>query len=150
MVLPTVSGAEELHLRFQNWFSYGLGGSGQVQVSVWNASTSTWGNWVDEGIPVMDYSGWSLKDVDLKALAARLEGYVGADIENLCREAAMISLRESKDAKVVTNAHFERAMKLARASTDEDTVKIYEDLVQEMTTAMSKRTKDDNSLGYYR
>ena len=95
-------------------------------------------------------NGMPLKGVNLKALAARLQGYVGADIENLCREAAMISLREDRKAKVVTNAHFEGAMKLARASTDKETAKIYEDLVQEMSTAMSKRVKDDKGLGYYR
>jgi transitional endoplasmic reticulum ATPase len=91
-----------------------------------------------------------LKNVDLKAMATRLEGYVGADIENLCREAAMISLREDREAIIVTSDHFEEAMKLVRASTDNETAKVYESLVQEMTTAMSKRPKDDNSLGYYR
>ncbi len=91
-----------------------------------------------------------LKNVDLKALASRLEGYVGADIENLCREAAMISLRKDRKAVSVTASHFEEAMKLVRASTDQETAKIYESLVQEMTTAMSKRPKDDNALGYYR
>jgi transitional endoplasmic reticulum ATPase len=91
-----------------------------------------------------------LKNVDLKAMATRLVGYVGADIENLCREAAMISLREDRKAKSVTSDHFEEAMKLVRASTDHETAKVYESLVQEMTTAMSKRPKDDNALGYYR
>lgn len=91
-----------------------------------------------------------LKGVDLRDLASRLEGYVGADIESLCREAALISLREDRAAKIVTAEHFEEAMKLVRASTDKETAKIYEALVQEMTTAMSKRAKDDNGLGYYR
>ena len=91
-----------------------------------------------------------LKNVDLKAMATRLEGYVGADIENLCREAAMIALREDREAKLVTSDHFEEAMKLVRASTDHETAKVYESLVQEMSTAMSKRPKDDNTLGYYR
>ena len=62
----------------------------------------------------------------------------------------MIALRKDKGAKIVTSEHFEEAMKLVRASTDKDTSKIYEDLVQEMTTAMSKRAKDDNGLDYYR
>lgn len=91
-----------------------------------------------------------LKGVDLDSLAGRLDGYVGADIENLCREAALIALREDRKADSVTNGHFEKAMKLVRASTDKDTAKTYESLGQEMVTAMSKRPKDDNGLGYYR
>jgi SpoVK/Ycf46/Vps4 family AAA+-type ATPase len=41
------------------------------------------------------------KDVDLKELARKTEGFSGADIESLCREAAMESLREDKKAKEV-------------------------------------------------
>jgi len=33
-------------------------------------------------------------DVDLSDLAARTEGMVGADIEGLCRQAAMLAIRE--------------------------------------------------------
>jgi len=61
--LPTVSGAEEVHLRFQQWFSYSGSVSGQVQVSVWNSATSTWGAWVSEGAAITNVSAvWSLKD----------------------------------------------------------------------------------------
>ena len=69
-VLPTVSGAEGVHLRFQQWFSYHTGDSGQVQVSVWDPNTSTWGAWISEGTSVVNSSGgWSLKDVTLTAYA---------------------------------------------------------------------------------
>jgi len=64
MQLPTVSGAEEVHLRFQQWFSYSGSVSGQVQVSVWNSATSTWGAWVSEGAAITNVSAvWSLKDI---------------------------------------------------------------------------------------
>jgi hypothetical protein len=62
-------GLEELHLRFQNWFSYSTADSGQVQVSVWDNVAETWGSWVNEGAAVVNTSGWSLKDVDLTAYA---------------------------------------------------------------------------------
>ncbi|UCE91933.1 MAG: CDC48 family AAA ATPase [Methanobacteriota archaeon] len=91
-----------------------------------------------------------LEGVDIKQMAAKLEGYVGADIENLCREAGLIALREDKGAEKVTARHFEEAMKLVRASVDGETVAQYESLAQEMLTAMSKRAKDDNGMGYYR
>ena len=69
MVLPTVTGAQEVHLRFQNWFSYSAYDAGQVQVSVWNTVTNSWDAWADVGTAVADTSGWSLKDVDLTAYA---------------------------------------------------------------------------------
>ncbi|GAH04074.1 unnamed protein product, partial [marine sediment metagenome] len=64
--MPTVAGADTIHLRFQEWFSYANSDSGQVQISVWNAGTSTWGGWVSEGTAIANASGgWSLRDVDL-------------------------------------------------------------------------------------
>ncbi len=51
-----------------------------------------------------------LEKVDLDALAKRLEGYVGADIENLCSEAGLTALRQNKKAAKVTMEHFERAL----------------------------------------
>lgn len=91
-----------------------------------------------------------LSGVDLESLAKRLVGYVGADIESLCREAAMIALREDRKAKVVTMEHFEEAMSIVKPSTDETTSKYYEKLAQELSTAMAKRKKEDFPLGYYR
>src|SRR5207245_2067429 len=64
-----------------------------------------------------------LEGVDLEELAVDLDSYSGADIEGLCREAAMIALREAKHAKKVTTAHFQEAMKVVRPSIDADTVK---------------------------
>ncbi len=43
-------------------------------------------------------------------LAKKTEGYTGADLENLCREAGMLALRENIEANEVTERHFEKAM----------------------------------------
>ncbi|MEW6329296.1 MAG: AAA family ATPase, partial [Candidatus Micrarchaeota archaeon] len=51
------------------------------------------------------------KDVDLKSLAKKTDGYTGADLEAVCREAGMNALRESMDAKTVEQKHFEHALK---------------------------------------
>ena len=72
VTMPDVTGFEQIHLRFQHWFSYLGGDSGQVQVQVWNAATSTWGPWMNEGVAVVNASGWSVKDVDLTAYAGEL------------------------------------------------------------------------------
>ncbi|WP_321211482.1 CDC48 family AAA ATPase [Methanothermobacter sp. DP] len=49
-------------------------------------------------------------DVDLEKLADKTEGYVGADIEAVCREAAMLTLRENMEAEEVPMKHFLEAM----------------------------------------
>ena len=48
------------------------------------------------------------KDVDLAELAKSTDGYTGAEIENLCREAGMYAIREEKT--VVTKNNFVKAM----------------------------------------
>jgi transitional endoplasmic reticulum ATPase len=50
------------------------------------------------------------RDVDLGGLAKVAEGYSGADVEAVCREAAIIALRENIDATEVSRSDFERAM----------------------------------------
>ncbi|MBM3228747.1 CDC48 family AAA ATPase, partial [Candidatus Pacearchaeota archaeon] len=47
------------------------------------------------------------KNVKLNDIAKKTIGYTGADIEAFVREAALIALRESKDAKIVNPEHFE-------------------------------------------
>ncbi len=46
----------------------------------------------------------------------KAKGYSGADVEALCREAAMNALRESIDAKEVTRKDFDKAMETVRPS----------------------------------
>jgi transitional endoplasmic reticulum ATPase len=49
------------------------------------------------------------EDVDLKRIATETDGYIGADLENLCREAAIFAIREKSIR--VRSGHFELAMK---------------------------------------
>jgi len=48
--------------------------------------------------------------VELAKLAAMTEGFSGAEIEGLCRESAMIALRENQAAKTIEPVHFEKAL----------------------------------------
>ena len=50
------------------------------------------------------------KDVDLKKLAKNTDGYVGADIEAVCREAAMLTLRKNLDAEEIPYKYFKEAI----------------------------------------
>ena len=56
------------------------------------------------------------KDVDLQEIAQKAKGYSGADVEALCREAAMNALRENIDAKEVTRKDFDKAMETIKPS----------------------------------
>ena len=53
-------------------------------------------------------------DVNLPELAKKAEGYSGADLSGLVREAGMHALRENADK--VTHAHFEKALGAVRPS----------------------------------
>ncbi len=93
--------------------------------------------------------GMPLEGVDLDELSEELDGYTGADIEGLCREAAMVALREKKDARKVQMSHFQEAMKVVRPSLDEETVKFYENLGKQIERGAARRQKEE-VLGYYR
>jgi len=58
-------------------------------------------------------------------IAKKTESFTGADIESLVREAAMVSLRESIDSDIVTEEHFEAALRKTQPSISESTIKIY-------------------------
>ena len=59
-------------------------------------------------------------DVDLEILAKSTEGYVGADIEAVCREAVMLTLRENLEAEKVDMKHFKKAMKKVKPKNEAD------------------------------
>ncbi|RME78533.1 AAA family ATPase [Candidatus Woesearchaeota archaeon] len=68
------------------------------------------------------------QDVNIKELAAKAEGYVGADIEALCREAALHALRKNMDAKEVSLDDFEDAFKVVRPSVSKEIEEVYKSL----------------------
>ena len=61
----------------------------------------------------------------IQRIAKKTVGYTGADIENLVRESAMTSLRESMDSEIVTEEHFEIALKKTQPSVSDSTIKVY-------------------------
>ena len=73
-----------------------------------------------------------LKGVKLDKLAKLTEGYSGADIEALSREAALFALRENQKAKEVTMNHFEQALKKIKPSITDDMFKKYQKAVDNL------------------
>jgi len=87
--------------------------------------------------------GKPLGKVDLNELAKRTDGYSGADIEAVCREAGMLLIRENikpnmtrEEAKKIAQniklemKHFEEAMKKIKPSLTKEDVERYEKLVE--------------------
>ncbi|XP_053670173.1 ribosome biogenesis protein SPATA5L1 [Anopheles nili] len=71
-----------------------------------------------ESIPFAD-------DVDLTSIAERTERFSGADLQNLCTQAALEAAVEDIAAKVVTKSHFHRAFKDVRPSLTEQQIEWY-------------------------
>jgi len=71
-------------------------------------------------------------DVDLDGLAARTEGYTGADLEDLVRRAGLLALRQSLEAQEVTAEHLEQALKETRASVTSDMEREYKEMLQSL------------------
>ncbi|MEW6063324.1 MAG: CDC48 family AAA ATPase [Nanoarchaeota archaeon] len=74
--------------------------------------------------------GMPLKDVKLETLAEKTVNFTGADIEALCREAAVLALREDIKAKEVTMKHFTKALERVTSSITEEDIKRYK-LIEE-------------------
>lgn len=72
-------------------------------------------------------------DVDVEELADLTDWYVGSDLETLCREAAMLALREAMDISCIEMRHFREALKKVRPAIDERTMQYYEQIKQRFT-----------------
>ncbi len=71
------------------------------------------------------------KEVDLDELIKKTEGFSGADIEGLVREAVLISLAENKmETKPVKLKHFLEALKKIRPSISKETIEAYNEFSQ--------------------
>jgi transitional endoplasmic reticulum ATPase len=90
------------------------------------------------------------EDVNIERLARLTEGYTGADIEALCREAALNAAREftrslagkkptEEDLKGVKVSwrHFEKALEKVKPSITEETRTAYDRIEERMKTSMA-------------
>jgi transitional endoplasmic reticulum ATPase len=74
-------------------------------------------------------------DVDLEKLAEMTQGYTGADIAAVCREAALIALRENMKPVPVSMKHFEKALQAIKPSLKKEDIARYERLAEEVKRA---------------
>ncbi len=71
-------------------------------------------------------------DVNLEELAKMTEGYTGADIAAVCREAAIIALREEFKVRPVQMKHFLKALKVVPPSLTKEDIERYEKIAREL------------------
>ena len=88
------------------------------------------------------------KDVDLKNLALKTEFYTGADIQAVCREAAMIALRKDINVKEVNADHFEKGLKKVNASITEKDLEKYKKIEEQfLRSARGAAIKEMSYMG---
>jgi transitional endoplasmic reticulum ATPase len=67
------------------------------------------------------------------------EGFVGSDLESICREAGMLALRE--DATMVTQRHFEDAQKKVHPMMNERLREYYKNIQQHFKGGLPKQVQ---------
>jgi transitional endoplasmic reticulum ATPase len=85
------------------------------------------------------------KNVDIGEIAKETNGYTGADIESLVREAAMLALRESIDAKQVTKKHFEEALIKVKPSVTKVSIESYKKIEETYLKSAKAAIPTDNT-----
>ena len=89
------------------------------------------------------------KDVDLEVIAEKTQNFVGADIEALCREAAILALRKDMNAKQVNMKNFNEALKRVKPSITSEDIKRYEEIEDDyLRTARGAAIRDKDALSY--
>ena len=95
-----------------------------------------------ESIMAIHSSGMPLSTFSMKDILGGMEGFTGADIEAVCREAALIAMRAGK--KKVTKGHFEEAISRVRPTVTPEMLEYYSKMEERLTSGLSniKRTRD--------
>jgi transitional endoplasmic reticulum ATPase len=88
------------------------------------------------------------KDVSLEELAEKTVGYSGADIDAVCREAAMLALRSDINAKEVKMLNFDQAMSESRGSLTDEIIKYYKKVKEDMGNSIAKKDKKERDIQY--
>ena len=84
------------------------------------------------------------KDVSLKHVAQITDGYSGADLENVCREAGMQAIREKmEDIDKIEYKHFEFALSKIKSTLPAEIIEKYEDMAKVITA--SRNIKDSSA-----
>ena len=81
---------------------------------------------------------------DLSSFAKSLNGYTGADIEAVCREAALIAMRAGR--KSISSKHFDEAINRVRPTVTPDMMQYYEKLQDLLTSGLDSIRRNNDGL----
>jgi transitional endoplasmic reticulum ATPase len=87
------------------------------------------------------------KDVKLETLAGLTDHYVGADIQAICREAAILALRKSISAKEVKMSHFKAALNKVKPSATEAELKKFKEAAESLKATRIRVKEKVDYLG---
>ncbi|MEM3538746.1 MAG: CDC48 family AAA ATPase [Nitrososphaerales archaeon] len=80
-------------------------------------------------------------DINLEDIASLTKGFSGADIDALCREAAIMAMERGLDNQKVKKADFEEAMKKVRPSISPEIEEWYENIYKQLKSRSIKADK---------
>ncbi|MFW9952275.1 MAG: CDC48 family AAA ATPase [Candidatus Thorarchaeota archaeon] len=82
-------------------------------------------------------------NIQLESLNKMTEDFSGADIETLCREAAMIALRENIRARKVSMEHFKEARKVVNPTLNSEVIEWYEKFGEKLKSRRIEESKEE-------
>jgi transitional endoplasmic reticulum ATPase len=85
-------------------------------------------------------------DVDIIEIADQTDGYVGSDLEAICREAVLLAMREDFNAKTVEMNHFRNALKNVRPALNENIQEYYQQMEAQFKGGV--KTEQKSYIGY--
>ncbi len=88
--------------------------------------------------------GMPLGKFDLESLADKMQNFTGADVEAVCREAALIAMRAEK--KSVSKKHFEEAISRVRPTITPDMIEYYTKLEGLLTSGLESIRRNNDTL----
>ena len=88
-----------------------------------------------------------LKDVSIQKMVKQTDGYSGADIEALCREAGIFALRENMSAKIVLKKHFDDALNAVKPSISKELIDFYSKQSEALKSVVREQEKEVGYVG---
>ena len=83
----------------------------------------------------------------IKDIAKQTEGYSGADMEAVVREAAMLALRDDIKAKLVTKKYFDKALDKTRPSVTKSSLETYKKIEEGFLKSTRSAIANQGYLG---